>query len=456
MNIAVAGAGFVGIVHAAIMAKQGHKVILFDVSKKRIDDLNAFALGKTDKLPICEEGLPELIKYATKNNLLEFTTDKIKAIRDSTVIFIAVGTPPNAQGKADMCYVEGVAHDIGKTLQEFPDYKLIVDKSTVPVGTGNKVKSIIQHYYSGDFDVASNPETLAEGRAVLDASHPNRIIVGVNSDKAKRLFQDMYSSFFSPGQEKIFFMSIESAELTKYACNTYLASQVVLTNIFANIAKKSGANWREMAPAILADERIGKFIHPGLGFGGSCFRKDVSQLYNTLTDNNASEFDKQVLYSILEQNEFQKLELNRIIEQFYGNNLSGKTFAVWGLSFKKDTNDVRDAAALVMIPKLLAKGAKIQAHDPEAEQEFLIDLQKRNIDTTNLFLNDEKYDALENADALLILNDWKTYRQPDFDLLRKKLKSKIIFDGKDVLNYSHLFEEGDFTYFSIGRSDIKK
>lgn len=456
MNIAVAGAGFVGIVHAAIMAKQGFHVILFDVNEKRIQDLNDFAQGKTEKLPICEEGLPELIKHATKKNLLQFTTDTKKAIRESTVVFIAVGTPPNAQGKADMIYVEGVAHDVGKVLQEHPSYKLIINKSTVPVGTAKKVKVIIQQYYSGEFDVASNPETLAEGRAVLDASHPNRIIVGVNSEKAKRLFEDMYSSFFFPGQEKIFFMSIESAELTKYACNTYLASQVVLTNIFANIAKKSGANWREMAPAILGDERIGKFVHPGLGFGGSCFRKDVSQLYNTMKDAFSSEYDIQVLRAILEQNEQQKRQINTMIEQLYGKDLSGKTFAVWGLSFKKDTNDVRDAASLVLVPELLAKGAKIKAHDPEAEQEFLAELEKDNIGSKNLSLCDDQYRATEDADALLILNDWKVYRQPEFALLRKNLKGKIIFDGKDVLNYTHLLEEGDFSYYSIGRQSIQR
>lgn len=456
MNIAVAGAGFVGIVHAAIMAKQGHKVILFDLSEKRIQELNDFAQGKTDQLPICEQGLAEIIKDTTKQHLLEFTTDKKKAIREATVIFIAVGTPPNAQGKADMGYVEAVAQDIGKVLQEFPGYKLIVNKSTVPVGTAKKVQEIIQQYYSGDFDVASNPETLAEGRAVRDASFPNRIIVGVDSQKAKRIFQDLYISFFPTGQERIFFMSRESAELTKYACNTYLAAQVVLTNLFANIAKKSGANWREMAPAILADERIGRFVHPGIGFGGSCFRKDVSQLYNTMKEKAAAEHDGEVLYALLQQNEFQKLELNRIMERVYGKDLQGKTFAVWGLSFKKDTNDVRDAPSLIMVPELLAKGAKIQAHDPEAEQEFLADLQRRNIDTTNLILCEEKEQVLENADALIIANDWKLYRQPDFDLLRKKLKSKVIFDGKDVLNYTHIQEEGDFSYYSIGRPDMQR
>lgn len=453
MNIAVAGAGFVGIVHAAIMAKQGNKVILFDVNEKRIQDLILFSQGKTNIIPIHEEGLPELIHQTYKEGLLSFTTDSKKAIRDSTVIFIAVGTPPDAEGKADLKYVESLACEIGKILQEHPTYKLIVNKSTVPVGTAKKVKKIIQEYYSGDFDVASNPETLAEGRAVRDASFPNRIIVGTSSLKAKRIFEELYSPFFFPQQEKIFFMKEESAELTKYACNAYLASQVVLTNMFANLAKRSGANWREMTPAILADERIGSFVHPGPGFGGSCFRKDVSQLYNSMKEKSCAEQDILVLQTILEQNEHQKLEIIRIMEKVYPS-VQGMTFAIWGLSFKKDTNDVRDAASLEVIPFLLQKGAKIHAHDPEAEQEFLQEMKKMSVDTSNLILCEEKYKAVEAVDALLILSDWKIYRQPDFASLREKMKHKVIFDGKDILHYAHIQEEGDFKYFSLGRPNF--
>ena len=250
-------------------------------------------------------------------------------------------------------------------------------------------------------------------------------------------------------------MSPESAELTKYACNTYLASQVVLTNVFANIAKKSGANWRDMAPAILADERIGRFVHPGIGFGGSCFRKDVSQLYNTSREKGNANEDSAVLQAILEQNEKQKKEIIYSLEKRYGKDFSGKIFAVWGLSFKKDTNDIRDAASLTIIPELLRNGARIQAHDPEAKIEFIEELKKQKIDLSSLNLYDEKYKATENADALLILNDWKEYRQPDLKYLKGLLKEKNIFDGKDVLNYLQMKEE-DFNYFSIGRPDIIK
>ena len=455
MKIAVAGAGFVGLVHAAVMAKQGHTVILFDVNEKRIQNLNDFIEGKTEILPIHEEGLAEILRFTAKNHLLECTIDQKRAIRESTIIFIAVGTPPDAQGKADVKYVEALAEEIGKILQEYPSYKLIINKSTVPVGTAKKVKAIIQKYYQGDFDLASNPETLAEGQAVQDALRPNRIIVGVDSEKAKHIFQELYASFFPPQQEKIFFMSPESAELTKYACNTYLASQVVLTNVFANIAKKSGANWRDMAPAILADERIGRFVHPGIGFGGSCFRKDVSQLYNTSREKGNANEDSAVLQAILEQNEKQKKEIIYSLEKRYGKDFSGKIFAVWGLSFKKDTNDIRDAASLTIIPELLRNGARIQAHDPEAKIEFIEELKKQKIDLSSLNLYDEKYKATENADALLILNDWKEYRQPDLKYLKGLLKEKNIFDGKDVLNYLQMKEE-DFNYFSIGRPDIIK
>ena len=331
-----------------------------------------------------------------------------------------------------------------------------MNKSTVPVGTAQRVEKIIKEFYDGEFDVASNPETLAEGRAVRDASTPNRIIVGVRSERAKKIFNELYASFFFPQQERIFFMSPESAELTKYACNTYLASQVVLTNLCANLAKKSGANWRDMLPAILADERIGKFVHPGLGFGGSCFRKDVHQLYNSLREAGLSEKDTNVLRSLLEQNEHQKLEINRVLEEVYGEMLSRTTLAVWGLSFKKDTNDVREAASLQVIPELLKKGAKIRAHDPEAEEEFLEEMKKMDVDTSQLALCEDNYEAVEGCDGVLILNDWKVYRQPDFVELRKRLKQKIIFDGKDVLSYAHMQEEEDFSYYSIGRPDIKK
>jgi len=454
MNIAVAGAGFVGIVHAAVMARQGNKVILFDVNEQRVQDLIAFCEGKTDALPIHEAGLPESLRQMHKENLLFFTTDARKAIQQSTIIFIAVGTPPDAEGKADLKYVDAIAHECGKVLKEQRSYKIIVNKSTVPVGTAKRVEAIIKQWYDGAFDVVSNPETLAEGTAVRDAWRPNRIIVGARSERAKKIFQDIYAPFFSPQQEKIFFMSPESAELTKYACNTYLASQVVLTNIFANVAKRTGANWREMIPAILGDERIGKFVYPGLGFGGSCFRKDVSQLYNTIKEQGFQDMDATVLQKILEQNESQKLQLNKVLETVYPE-LPGLTLAVWGLSFKKDTNDIRDAASLVVIPELVRRGVKIRAHDPQAGEEYINELRKMQQDVSKIHLCKEKYETLDGADGLLILNDWKTYRQPDLAELRKRLKQKIIFDGKDILNYTELIEAADIAYYSIGRPDIQ-
>jgi UDPglucose 6-dehydrogenase len=455
MKIGVAGAGFVGIVHAATMATQENSVILFDVNSKRIQDLIDFCEGRTERVPIHETGLPTMLKETYKKGFLRFSTDSFSAIKDSEVLFSCVGTPRGPNGEADLKYVESVAHDIGKVMQQYPGYKLIVNKSTVPVGTAKKVEDIVRQYYTGDFDVASNPETLAEGRAVRDSTMPKRIIVGVNSQRARRMFHELYSPFFLPQQEKIFFMSPESSELTKYACNAYLGSQVVLTNIFANVAGRVGANWRDMIPAILSDIRIGKFVHPGLGFGGSCFRKDISQLYHTIRGNNGEDIDASVMKHLLEQNEHQKLKVNRILPSIYNtDNFSGFTFGVWGLSFKKETNDIRDGSALEVIPDLLKRGATIKAHDPKAIEEFKEEMNKLGIDSSNLIFCEDKYNAIEGCDGLLILNDWKTYKQPDFNTLRERMKRKFIFDGKALLNYSLVAEERDFNYYSIGRSPI--
>jgi UDPglucose 6-dehydrogenase len=456
MKIAVAGAGFVGVVHSAVISNQDNQVILFDLNEKRIQDLVDLCEGKTETFHIHEPGLPELLKRAYKKGNLKFTTDGLGAIKESTIIFSCVGTPSQSEGKADLQYVESVAHMVGKVLQEQQTYKLLVNKSTVPVGTARRTKDIIKQYYQGDFEVASNPETLAEGRAVRDASMPKRIIIGANGGQAKRLLHNLYAPFFLTQQEKVYFMSPESAELTKYACNAYLASQVVLTNIFANVAKRSGANWRDMVPAILDDIRIGKFVHPGLGFGGSCFDKDMSQLYHTIKDYNGNEQDSKVLSNILEQNRHQRIEVLRMLDSIFGSSLLGKKFAVWGLSFKKETNDIRDASSLEVVPFLLSQGAVVNAHDPEANEEFAKEMARKGVDTKNLTMHRDKYEATCGANALLILNDWKYYKLPDFHLLADNMSSLHIFDGKDLLNYTQVKEETPFNYYCIGRPDIKR
>ena len=454
-KISVAGAGFVGIVHAAVMANQGHKVILFDIDPKKINHLNSYCKNETNTMPIYEEGLEELFRRNYREGRLNFTTDSYSAIKESEIIFIAVGTPfDDKEGKANLSYVEGVAKLIGQVLNDNPIYKLIVDKSTVPVGTGEMVKNIIKQNYSGEFDVASNPETLAEGSAVKDALYPNRIIIGIDSPRAEKILKEIYAPFFLHNASKIHVMGIRDAELSKYAFNTFLSAQVHMTNVLANIAKESGANWRAIIPAVLGDERIGRFVHPGLGFGGSCFRKDVSALKRTATDLGLDEDTINSLKIILEQNEYQKLKLNKKIINLFGEDLSGTTIAVWGLSFKKDTNDVRDAASLVAIPDLLKRGAKIRAHDPQANEEFIKEMKSKGIDLTNLTLVEDQYETLNDSECLFITNDWNEYRNPDLEILKTRLKKFIIFDGKDLLDYNLLKQKEDLKYFSIGRPDI--
>lgn len=456
MKISVAGAGFVGIVHSAILAKQGHEVILFDIDENKIKHLESFAKGETHTLPIFEDGLEGILRPAYREGLLKFTTDSKLAIKNSDVIFIAVGTPfDDTTGEANLSFVDSVARKIGEVLKEFPSYKLIVDKSTVPIGTAERVKNIIKEYYTGDFDVASNPETLAEGSAVQDSLNPNRIIIGVESEKAKKILIDIYAPFFfSNEQGRIHVMGIRDAEMSKYAFNTYLASQVHVTNILANIARKAGANWRKIIPSVLGDVRIGRFVHPGLGFGGSCFRKDVSALHFTAKKLGSDELDLLALSNVLAQNENQKLNINKRMTSLFGQDLSNMTIAIWGLAFKKDTNDVRDAASLVVIPDLLKRGAIIKAHDPQAGEEFVKEMKRKGIDLSKFSLVSDKYSVLDNADCLIITNDWRTYRRPDFEELKSRMKRKIIFDGKDLLDYDFLKQSQEFKYYSIGRPDI--
>jgi UDPglucose 6-dehydrogenase len=456
MKIAVAGAGFVGLVHASVLAKQGHEVILFDVDENKIKNIESFAKGETHVLPIFEDGLEGILRPAYREGLIKFTTDAKLAIKNSEVIFIAVGTPQDeTTGEANLTYVDSVAKTVGEVLKENPSYKLVVDKSTVPIGTAERVKNIIKQYYSGEFDVASNPETLAEGSAVQDSLNPNRVIIGVESERAKKILTDIYAPFFfSNEQNKIHVMGIKDAEMSKYAFNTFLASQVRTTNVLANIARKAGADWRKIIPAVLGDVRIGHFVHPGLGFGGSCFRKDVSALHFTAKKLGAEELDLLALSNVLKQNENQKMNINKRLTLLFGNDLSGMTIAIWGLAFKKDTNDVRDAASLVVIPDLLKRGATVHAHDPQAGEDFIKEMKKKNVDLSRFSLAQDKYSVLDNANCLIITNDWRTYRRPDFEELKSRMKQKIIFDGKDLLDYELLKQDKEFRYYSIGRPDL--
>lgn len=453
-KLAFAGAGFVGAVYGAVLAKQGNKVTLYDVNKEKINHFNNFCDGKTDSLPIYEEGLGDILRKTYKEKRLSFTTDDKQAISDAEVIFLAVGTPSDMEGRADMRYFDGAVQTIAEVLHGDPTYKVIVTKSTVPVGTARCLEGILRASAVGEFDIASNPETLAEGSAVEDALKPTRIIVGTESERAKKLFSELYAPFFEPQRQHIHFMSWESAELVKYACNTYLASQVALTNAFGNLAKKKGANFREMIPAILADPRIGKFVNPGLGFGGSCFDKDVSALIAMMKDTRSPIPDINFLDDLLAQNTNQKHALNPLLENIYPKGLYDKTFAVWGLAFKKDTNDVRDAASLKVIPDLLQRGARVRAYDPQAQSEFIRMIDGLGTDTTNLSYSSDMYEATNGADGLLIITEWKIFRQPDFAELRKRMRKPIIFDAKDLLEYQRVKEEKDFSFYFIARPDI--
>jgi UDPglucose 6-dehydrogenase len=457
MKIAVIGTGFVGITQGACLAEVGHDVVCVDNNAGRIREYLDFCEGR-GKIPIHEPRLDELILKAYRANNLIFSSESERVIRESDLVYICVGTPPldskNKKSAADLRYVYGVANEIGRVLGEYPSYKIIVDKSTVPVGTAKRVEDILRRYTDCEFDVVSNPEFLAEGTAVRDCRAPSRVVVGARSSKAINILREIYAPFLRSHPQDFFAMSPESAELAKYAANTNLAMQVVLANIFANLARKVGADWNEIKPAVLADPRIGRFVHPGLGFGGSCFRKDVSEVLHMLEEAEVAAVDYKLIELGLDQNEYQKLELNRRIHSLYGEDLSGRTFGVWGLSFKHNTSDLRDAASLEVIPDLVRRGAKVIAHDPAVSpEEFLHEMRALNVDTRNLTFVSDRYDAANNADGLMILVEWSDYRTLNFDTLRREMKTRTIYDGKDILEISSVMREG-FNYYSIGRRDF--
>ena len=435
MNIAVIGTGYVGLVTGICFAETGNKVTCVDIDEEKVNML------RRGELPIYEPGLEPLFERIRERDGIDFTTDLASAVADAKLIFLALPTPPGEDGSADLSYVLDVATKLGQLIK---DYKVIIDKSTVPVGTAEKVAAKIKEQTDVEFDVVSNPEFLREGKAVDDFMKPDRVVVGTSSERARKLMEKLYEPFLRQGNPLIF-MDERSAEMTKYAANSYLATRISFMNEVANLCEKLGANVDDVRKGIGSDTRIGKrFLFPGIGYGGSCFPKDVQALAKTA---ELEKYDFRILKAVMAVNADQKHVLVKKVMEHYSGNLTGKKFAVWGLAFKPDTDDIREAPALTIIDELLSKGAEIAAYDPEAMQN-VAKIYGSKID----FIHD-RYDALKDADALLILTEWSIFRTPDFDKMASLLKDKVIFDGRNLYSLDAMQELG-FYYNSIGRGVV--
>lgn len=438
MNIAIVGTGYVGLVSGACFADTGACVTCVDVDEKKID-----RLLKGD-IPIYEPGLDELVKKNIKAGRLRFTTDLASILNDQQVVFSAVGTPPDEDGSADLQYVLQVARTIGQNLNH---YMVVVTKSTVPVGTACKVRTAIEEelYKRGvniPFDVASNPEFLKEGNAIKDFMSPDRVVVGVESTRAREILTRLYKPFLV-NNFRVIFMDIPSAEMTKYAANSMLATRISFMNDIANLCEKVGADVNMVRQGIGSDTRIGrKFLYAGCGYGGSCFPKDVKAIIKTADDNG---YSMEVLKAVERVNARQKEILFAKLKQVYGEEaLTGKTIALWGLSFKPETDDMRESTALVMIDLLLRAGCVVRAYDPAAMDEC-----KRRVGNSITYSKD-MYEAVQGADALILLTEWKEFRLPNWEIVSKVMKRKVVIDGRNIFDSQEL-EEADFIYHCIGK-----
>ena len=434
MKIAVIGTGYVGLVAGACIADMGNEVVCVDNNLEKLKQL------EQGVIPIYEPGLDELVKSNVSEKRLSFSSDIDRAVKESQVCFIAVGTPQDEDGSADLHYVFEVAKSIGKAMN---GYKVIVDKSTVPVGTAQKVKEVIKEnmVYPCPFDVVSNPEFLKQGNAVDDFLHPDRVIIGSDSDKATLIMQEIYAPFFRTGN-RVIVMDVKSAEMTKYAANSFLATKISFMNEVANLCEKIGADAEMVRVGISTDTRIGnKFLFPGLGYGGSCFPKDVKALVKTASENGC---DMSIVNAANNVNKKQRELFVEKITSKLGDNLSNKTFAVWGLAFKPKTNDMREAPAITIINELLNKGAKVKAYDPKAIE------SAKHIFGDKIEYTQNAYDALDGAEALLLLTEWNEFRRPDFEKIKTMLKKPLIFDGRNQYNSERLAEKG-IACIQIGR-----
>ncbi|HEX2093826.1 MAG TPA: UDP-glucose/GDP-mannose dehydrogenase family protein [Longimicrobiaceae bacterium] len=440
MQITVVGTGYVGLVVGACLAETGNDVICADIDERKIACLNA------GEIPIYEPGLEPLVERNLEEGRLRFTTDVAEAVRGAEIIFIAVGTPPGEDGSADLQHVLAVAETIGRNMPADGPEKIIITKSTVPVGTAGKVRETIRRHTSRPFHVCSNPEFLKEGAAVQDFMKPDRVVVGVESEYAREKLEELYSPFVRTGNP-VLFMDIASAEITKYAANAMLATRISFMNTIAGLCEAVGADVSRVRQGIGTDERIGSsFLFAGIGYGGSCFPKDVKALVHTLHSYGV---DASILEGVEQVNAEQKRVLLDRVTQRYGEDLSGCTFAVWGLSFKPETDDMREAPSLTVVRGLTERGATIRAHDPEARHEaerHFSDLIKSG----RLSLCEHNYDCLSGAHALLVLTEWAPYRRPDFDRIRKLLREPVIFDGRNLWEPEKMRDQG-FHYISVGR-----
>jgi UDPglucose 6-dehydrogenase len=435
MKIAVVGTGYVGLVTGTCFAETGNQVTCIDIDKAKVERM------QKGEIPIYEPHLDLLFERNIEQGRLHFTTDLKKGIEDAKVIFLALPTPPGENGSADLKYILQVAEQLGHLLTK---YTIIINKSTVPVGTAEKVRETISKNCTTDFDVVSNPEFLREGFAVDDFMKPDRVVIGTQSDRAKKVMTELYGPFVRQGNP-VYFMDERSAELTKYAANAFLATKITFMNEIANLCERVGANVDSVRIGIGTDERIGRrFLFAGIGYGGSCFPKDVMALHHTAAEHN---YPFSILKSVMEVNEKQKVSIIEKIKDHFDGDLKGKKVALWGLAFKPDTDDIREAPSLYIIDALLELGATVKAYDPEAMKNV------RAVLGDKISYGKDPYEILENADMLLIATEWSVFRTPEFEKIEKSLRNKLIFDGRNLYDLQQMKDLG-FTYYSVGRKKI--
>ena len=437
MQIAVVGTGYVGLVTGTCLAETGNRVICVDIDADKVRKMQGGVV------PIYEPHLDVIFERNIKQGRLTFTTNLAEAVAESEIIFLALPTPPGEDGSADLSYILGVAEHLGKIIT---GYKIIIDKSTVPVGTADLVREAVAKNFKGEFDIVSNPEFLREGFAVDDFMKPDRVVIGTRSERARKAMDELYKPYTRQGNP-ILFMDERSAEVTKYAANSFLAMKISFMNEMANLCELVGADVDNVRLGIGSDDRIGKrFLFPGIGYGGSCFPKDVQALAQTSTQYG---YDFKILKSVMDVNERQKTVLIEKIKSRLGNDLAGKKLAVWGISFKPDTDDIREAPSIEIMEALLAAGAQVSAYDPEG-----VENTKRQHPQLSVEYAENAYDALNNADALVIATEWSQFRNPDFEEISKRLNQKLVFDGRNIYSLDAMQKLG-FEYISIGREIIQ-